>query len=60
MDTKESLLMCQECNETYSLSDSLKRHLCTHTKKEPFVCEICKKAFSKMAHLKRHSVVHTK
>ena len=52
MAGKEKLL-CWTCGKSFSRSDSLARHLETHTGVE-YACSICDKMFSQKAALKRH------
>jgi len=53
--TKPKPFKCQTCQQTFSRSHDLKRHIYTHTGIKPFKCEKCGKSFSRRDALNRHS-----
>jgi len=53
--TKPKPFKCPTCQQTFSRSHDLKRHMYTHTGIKPFKCEKCGKSFSRRDALNRHS-----
>jgi len=53
--TKPKPFKCTVCQQTFSRSHDLKRHMYTHTGEKPFKCEKCGKSFSRRDALNRHS-----
>jgi len=53
--TKPKPFKCPTCQQTFSRSHDLKRHIYTHTGIKPFKCEKCGKSFSRRDALNRHS-----
>ena len=50
--------ICPVCNNRFSRSRDLGRHMCTHTDERPFKCEVCATAFSQHVYLKKHMRTH--
>ncbi len=51
-------LKCKICQSTFTVRDSYKRHINSHTAK--FNCETCKDSFNRLDNLKRHQRRHTR
>ncbi|MES9885136.1 MAG: C2H2-type zinc finger protein [Sedimenticola sp.] len=49
---------CKICQSTFTIRDSYKRHIKSHTAK--FNCETCKDSFNRLDNLKRHQRRHTR
>ncbi|XP_065087285.1 zinc finger protein 595-like [Ochlerotatus camptorhynchus] len=45
---------CSICNQTYTNSANLHRHMRLHTKKRPFTCNQCDASYNQSASLKKH------
>jgi len=56
--TENNLHACVKCDKQFSLLDSLKKHMKTHTVQQN-VCKICSKSFSSAAYIKIHMRVHS-
>ena len=50
---------CETCCKVFARSDSLVKHMLTHTGEKPHVCETCGEAFSRSDNLTRHMRTHS-
>jgi uncharacterized Zn-finger protein len=50
---------CDICQQTFTRSTSLTRHLRSHTDERPFQCETCQQTFAQKGNLTRHLRKHT-
>ena len=57
--TGEKSFSCPYCEAKFSLSDSLKTHLHTHTEEKRFSCTYCEAKFALSWGLKQHLCIHT-
>ncbi|CAG4989910.1 unnamed protein product [Parnassius apollo] len=52
-------LRCRVCARAFAHTNSLRRHLRSHTGERNFLCSVCGKALSSAEHLKFHMRIHT-
>ena len=59
-NSKETLQKCSICKKTFTLKDSLKKHIkLVHEEKKPYSCQICDKKFPRIKELRKHiNAVH--
>ncbi len=57
--TGEKPYKCTVCDETFSHSGALKRHVLTHTGDSTSQCKVCGHGFSTVSSLKTHMMTHT-
>ncbi|XP_072144792.1 uncharacterized protein [Dermacentor andersoni] len=50
---------CHLCPESFSLKETLNKHLCTHTGTRTFQCSSCPRSFRQKFNLERHLRIHT-
>lgn len=58
--TQEKTYKCNQCDNAFCDSSTLKKHMRIHTGEKPYECHICCKKFTQSGNLKRHLSVHVK
>ncbi|XP_068624828.1 zinc finger protein 286A-like [Battus philenor] len=56
---RTAALRCRLCARQFAHTNSLRRHLRSHTGERNFLCNVCGKALSSAEHLKYHIRIHT-
>ena len=51
---------CIQCNISFSMTKSLKKHMLQHDRKKPHSCKQCGYSTIKADHLKTHMLVHSR
>ncbi|CAH1791062.1 unnamed protein product [Owenia fusiformis] len=52
-------LECPECGKRFSRTNTLDKHILSHSTKKPHVCVDCGKEFQRSDHLSKHMAVHS-
>lgn len=50
---------CGNCEKEFTRSESLRRHMVTHSGEKSYICRECEKRFSRIDHLTLHMRTHT-
>ena len=50
---------CSQCDNGFTTSSDLKRHIETHSEDKSYQCSQCDKAFNRNSDLQRHIVLHS-
>ena len=58
LKSKEKAFKCDCCDQRFSYSSYLNRHLQIHTGEKPFQCDLCYKRFSHRVNLNVHLRIH--
>ncbi|XP_069999011.1 zinc finger and BTB domain-containing protein 14 isoform X3 [Penaeus vannamei] len=56
---KRKIFECPHCTYTTPASQTLKRHILTHTGEKPFICQYCSYSTTRKALLREHINTHT-
>lgn len=55
----DSVYQCSQCEQSFSSSGDLARHVRSHTLNKPFQCSICDKTFTHIGSLNTHIRIHS-